>query len=95
VLRRVSLLFSFGVRDNVSTYLQVDATVRDVVGLYLHPPENAVVVRVHENSQCLALECGQPILAMRPGIPERQTHTYRALGRFVWFHRQPMRTPAG
>jgi hypothetical protein len=54
----------------------LDAKVRDVVGLYLHPPQNAVVVCVDEKSQCQALERAQPILPMRPGIPERQTHDY-------------------
>jgi transposase len=55
---------------------QLDAKVRDVVGLYLDPPENAVVVCVDEKSQCQALERSQPILPMRPGIPERQAHDY-------------------
>src|SRR5487761_1518352 len=59
-----------------STDPQLAAKVRDVVGLYLHPPENAVVVCVDEKSQCQALERTQPILPMRPGIPERQTHDY-------------------
>jgi hypothetical protein len=52
------------------------AKVRDVVGLFLHPPGNAVVVCVDEKSQCQALESCQPILPMRPGIPERQAHDY-------------------
>ena len=59
-----------------STDPQLDAKVADVVGLYLHPPENAVVVCIDEKSQCQALERSQPILAMRPGIPERQGHDY-------------------
>jgi transposase len=63
-----------------STDPQLDAKVRDVVGLYLHPPENAVVVCVDEKSQCQALERRQPILPMRPGIPERQTHDYARHG---------------
>jgi transposase len=57
-----------------STDPQLEAKVRDVVGLCLHPPENAVVVCVDEKSQCQALERAQPILPMRPGIPERQAH---------------------
>lgn len=50
--------------------------VRDIVGLYLNPPTNAVVFCVDEKSQTQALERSQPILPMRPGIPEMQTHDY-------------------
>jgi transposase len=63
-----------------STDPQLEAKVTDVVGLYLNPPENAVVVCVDEKSQCQALERTQPILPMRPGIPERQTHDYARHG---------------
>ncbi len=63
-----------------STDPQLDAKVTDVVGLYIDPPENAVVVCIDEKSQCQALERSQPILAMRPGIPERQTHDYARHG---------------
>ena len=56
------------------------ANVRDVAVRYLHPPENAVVVCVDEKSLCQALERAQPILPMRPGIPERQTHDYARHG---------------
>jgi transposase len=63
-----------------STDPKLDAKVRDVVGLYLDPPENAVVVCVDEKSQVQALERSQPILPMRPGIPERQTHDYARHG---------------
>jgi hypothetical protein len=50
------------------------------LGLYLNPPQNAVVVCVDEKSQGQALERTQPILPMRPGIPERQTHDYARHG---------------
>ena len=50
--------------------------VRDVVGLYLSPPANALVLCVDEKSQIQALERNQPILPMRPGIPERQSWDY-------------------
>lgn len=50
--------------------------VRDIVGLYLNPPEKAIVFCVDEKSQTQALERSQPILPMRPGIPESQTHDY-------------------
>lgn len=50
--------------------------VRDVVGLYMSPPDNALVFCVDEKSQIQALERSQPILPLRPGAPERQTHDY-------------------
>ncbi len=54
--------------------------VRDIVGLYMAPPERAVVLCVDEKSQIQALERTQPILPLRPGLPERQTHDYRRHG---------------
>ncbi|HEV8274663.1 MAG TPA: IS630 family transposase [Streptosporangiaceae bacterium] len=63
-----------------STDPQLEARITDVVGLYLNPPDNAVVVCVDEKSQVQALERSQPILPMRPGIPERQTHDYARHG---------------
>jgi transposase len=50
--------------------------LEDIVGLYLNPPENAIVLCIDEKSQVQALERAQPILPLRPGIPERQTHDY-------------------
>ena len=50
--------------------------LRDVVGLYLHPPDKAVVFCVDEKSGIQALDRTRPVLALRPGIPERQTHDY-------------------
>ena len=50
--------------------------VRDVVGLYRNPPENALVLSVDEKSQIQALERSQPILPMRPGRPQRWSHDY-------------------
>jgi len=54
--------------------------VRDVVGLYLNPPERAVVLCLDEKSQIQALDRTAPILPMRPGIPERATHDYKRHG---------------
>ena len=54
--------------------------LEDVVGLYLNPPENAIVLSIDEKSQVQALERAQPILPLRPGIPERQTHDYERHG---------------
>ena len=48
--------------------------MRDVVGLYLHPPDRALVLCVDEKSQIQALDRTAPILPLRPGVPERQTH---------------------
>src|SRR3954463_12007580 len=54
--------------------------VRDVVGLYLAPPERAVVLCVDEKSQIQALDRTAPILPLRCGLPERQTHDYKRAG---------------
>ena len=59
---------------------QFIAKVRDVVGLYLNPPERAVVLCVDEKSQIQALDRTAPILPMLPGVPERATHDYRRAG---------------
>jgi transposase len=50
--------------------------VRDVVGLYLDPPERAIVLCVDEKSQIQALDRSAPVLPMMPGMPERRTHDY-------------------
>ena len=54
--------------------------VRDVVGLYLNPPERAVVLCVDEKSQIQALDRTAPILPMLPGTPQRATHDYKRAG---------------
>ena len=54
--------------------------LRDVVGLYLDPPDKALVLCVDEKSQIQALDRTQPILPLRPGLPERQTHDYSRHG---------------
>ena len=54
--------------------------VKDVVGLYLDPPERAVVLAVDEKSQIQALNRFQPVLPMLPGTPERRTHDYVRYG---------------
>jgi hypothetical protein len=58
----------------VSTDPELEARVRDVVGLYLDPPAHAIVVWVDEKSQIQALERTQPVRPVRPGRPERRTH---------------------
>ncbi len=59
--------------------------VRDVVGLYLNPPERALVLCVDEKSQIQALDRTAPILPLRPGLPERQTHDYKRYGTTTLF----------
>src|SRR5881275_2030265 len=54
--------------------------VRDVVGLYLNPPDKALVLCVDEKSQIQALDRTQPLLPLRPGVPARQTHDYKRNG---------------
>ncbi|MGR7026526.1 IS630 family transposase [Geodermatophilus sp. URMC 62] len=59
-----------------STDPELEVKIRDVVGLYLHPPEKAVVLCVDEKPQTQALERTAPVLPVRPGHPERQTFDY-------------------
>src|SRR5215210_5378114 len=54
--------------------------VKDVVGLYLDPPERAVVLCVDEKSQIQALDRSAPVLPMLPGTPARATHDYKRAG---------------
>jgi transposase len=59
-----------------STDPQLEAKIRDVVGLYLNPPDKAIVLSIDEKSQVQALDRTAPILPMRPGLPEKATHDY-------------------
>jgi transposase len=59
--------------------------VRDIVGLYLNPPDKAIVLSVDEKSQIQALDRTQPVLPLREGLPERQTHDYRRHGTTTLF----------
>ena len=74
-----------------STDPQLEAKLRDVVGLYLDPPAGAVVVSVDEKSQIQALDRTQPILPLRQGIPEQQTHDYIRHGTTSLFAAGPRR----
>ncbi len=60
----------------LSTDPQFVDKVKDVVGLYLDPPEHAVVLAVDEKSQIQALNRFQPVLPMLPGTPQRRSHDY-------------------
>jgi transposase len=68
-----------------STDPQLEAKIRDVVGLYLDPPANAVVVCVDEKSQIQALDRTAPLLPMRFDEAERRTHDYRRHGTTTLF----------
>ena len=54
--------------------------VRDVVGVYMNPPERAIVLSVDEKSQVQALDRTQLVLPLAPGLPERRTHDYTRHG---------------
>jgi transposase len=68
-----------------STDPQLEAKVRDVIGLYLAPPDNAVVVSVDEKSQIQALDRTAPMLPLRPGLPACRTHDYKRNGTTTLF----------
>ena len=72
-------------RFKFSTDKDFESKLADVVGLYLDPPENSIVFCVDEKTQIQALERTQPILPLRPGIPERQTHDYERHGTTTLF----------
>lgn len=59
--------------------------VRDILGLYMNPPDKALVLCVDEKSQIQALDRTQPLLPLRPNIPERQTHDYKRHGTTTLF----------
>jgi len=59
-----------------STDPELEAKIRDVVGLYLNPPDKAIVLSVDEKSQIQALDRTAPVLPLRLGMPEKQTHDY-------------------
>ena len=59
--------------------------VRDIVGLYLNPPDKALVLCVDEKSQIQALDRTAPILPLAPGLPQRRTHDYLRHGTTALF----------
>ncbi|MCC7342009.1 MAG: IS630 family transposase [Bryobacterales bacterium] len=63
-------------RFKLSNDPQFEEKVREIVGLYLDPPDRALVLCVDEKNQIQALDRTAPILPLRPGLPERQTHDY-------------------
>lgn len=69
----------------ISNDPQLEEKVRDVVGLYLDPPDRALVLCVDEKSQIQALDRTAPLLPLRPGLPERQTYDYKRHGTTTLF----------
>ena len=78
---------AFGLKPHLSETFKLSTDpyfvekVRDVVGLYMSPPENAIVLSVDEKSQVQALDRTQPLLPMTPGQAERGPRTMPAMGR--------------
>jgi hypothetical protein len=72
-------------RFKVSSDPRFEEKVRDIVGLYLNPPDRALVLCVDEKSQIQALDRTAPILPLRPGLPERQTHDDKRHGTTTLF----------
>lgn len=72
-------------RFKLSNDPHFEEKVRDIVGLYLNPPDRALVLCVDEKSQIQALDRTAPILPLRPGLPERQTHDYQRNGTTTLF----------
>ena len=73
------------VRFKLSRDKQFSEKLHDVVGLYLNPPDKALVLCVDEKSQIQALDRTRPTSPLRPGIPERQTHDYTRHGTTTLF----------
>ena len=82
----VRIWHSFGLQPHRSETFKLSTDpylvekVRDIVGLYLNPPEHAIVLSVDEKSQVQALDRTQPILPLRPGLPEQRTSDYQRHG---------------
>jgi len=77
---------AFGLRPHQSEAFKLSPDpqfidkVRDIVGLYLNPPEAAVVLCVDEKAQIQALDRSAPVLPLMPGVPERRSHDYIRYG---------------
>lgn len=82
----VRIWHSFGLQPHRSETFKLSTDpylvekVRDIVGLYLNPPEHAIVLCIDEKSQVQALDRTQPILPLRPGLPEQRTNDYERHG---------------
>lgn len=82
---------AFGLKPHLSKSFKLSTDpmfvekVRDIIGLYLNPPDKAIVLCIDEKSQTQVLERSQPSLPLRPGLPERQTHDYERHGTLSLF----------
>jgi len=82
----VRIWHSFGLQPHRSETFKLSTDpflvekVRDITGLYLNPPEHAIVLSIDEKSQVQALDRTQPILPLRPGLPEQRTSDYERHG---------------
>ena len=87
----VKIWHAFGLQPHRSETFKLSADplciekVRDIVGLYLNPPDRALGLCVDEKSQIQALDRTQPLLPLRPGQVERRTHDYRRYGTTTLF----------
>ena len=79
-IRRIWVAFGLQPHRSETFKLSTDPLfvdkVQDIVGLYMSPPNRAIVLCVDEKSQIQALDREQPVLPMAPGVAERRTHTY-------------------
>src|SRR6267378_1446469 len=82
----VRIWHSFGLQPHRSEKFKLSTDpflvekIRDITGLYLNPPEHAIVLSIDEKSQVQALDRTQPILPLRPGLPEQRTSDYERHG---------------
>jgi transposase len=72
-------------RFKISNDPQFEEKVRDIVGVYLNPPDRALVLCVDEKSQIQELDRTAPVLPLRPAVPERQTHDHQRHGTTTLF----------
>ena len=84
-LEATQLKTSFDRNIQTQSRQAIHQKLHDVVGLYLNPPDKALVLCVDEKSQIQALDRTQPLLPLRPGIPARQTHDYKRNGTTTLF----------
>ena len=85
ILREFGLKPHLASKRNYSTDPHFDEKLKDVVGLYLNPPENAIILCVDEKSQIQALERSQPVLPIIRNVPERQSVDYLRHGTTTLF----------
>jgi transposase len=85
ILREYGLKHHLVSRFQASNDPEFETKLKDVVGLYMNPPENAIILCVDEKSQIQALERTQPILPMLRNVPERQTIDYERHGTTTLF----------